>query len=344
MASTDSSTDESREALRAQFRDRFLRLAAELRPFQSRQCPDDTAAYLDYYGLDVSPQFPQVSLGLGTVSSGDHRLALHCWEQPAASSTLLLVHGYFDHVGLYGHLLRFGLGRGYNVVAFDLPGHGLSSGPRAEIRDFAEYRDAIADVLDAVSYLPGPRYVIAQSTGAAATMDYLQRVEEPVLDKVILLAPLVRPVQWRKILLIHRLLNRFVDRVPRRFANSSQDEEFLSFLRGDPLQSLEVPVCWVTALQRWLPRFLSGPVCHHEILVVQGDADDTVDWRFNLEQIRRLFSSVTVQLIPGGRHHLANECAAVRERYFTLLRGYLETCDGGADAGKCHAQDANGRD
>ena len=340
MASTDSSTAESREALRA----RFLRLAAELRPFLPRQSPDDTAAYLEYYGLDVSQQFPQVSLGLGTVSSGDHRLALHCWEQPAARSTLLLVHGYSDHVGLYGHLLRFGLRRGFNVVAFDLPGHGLSSGPRAEIRDFAEYREAIVDVLDAVSYLPGPRHVIAQSTGAAATMDYLQRVEEPALDKVILLAPLVRPVQWRKILLIHRLLNRFVDRVPRRFANSSQDEAFLSFLRRDPLQSLEVPVCWVTALQRWLPRFLADSICHHKILVVQGDADNTVDWRFNLEQIGRLFSSVTVHMIPSGRHHLANECAAVRERYLAVVGGYLEGCCGHVDAGKGHAQDTGDRD
>jgi lysophospholipase len=336
MASTAFSTPDSREALRA----RFLRLAAALPSFLPRQCPDDAADYLDYYGLDVSPQFHGVSLGIGAVASGDHRLALHCWEQPAARGTLLLVHGYFDHVGLYGHLLRFGLSRGLNVVAFDLPGHGISSGPRAEIRDFSEYRQAMADVLAAVSYLPGPRHVIAQSTGGAATMDFLQQAAEPALDKVILLAPLVRPVQWRRIVFLQRLLNRFVDRVPRRFADSSQDQEFLSFLRRDPLQSLEVPVCWVAALCHWQRRFLSAAVCHHPMLIIQGDADNTVDWRFNLKQICRLFSAAKVHMVAGGRHHLANECAQVRRNYQAVVAEYLENGHSHAATAGGHAKDA----
>jgi alpha-beta hydrolase superfamily lysophospholipase len=302
----------------------FQRLASSLPAFTPRRCPPDAREYLDFYGLDMALEYPQPDFGLGAVVSGDHRLALHCWEPPGATETLVLVHGYFDHVGLYSHLVRFGLSRGANVVAFDLPGHGISSGPRGEIRDFAEYRQAIADVLTAVDYLPGKRLVIAQSTGGAATMDYLQNGGASRVDRVVLLAPLVRPTQWRRIVFTHRLLSRFVDQVPRRFADSSQDPQFLNFLREDPLQSLVIPVCWVAALRRWLPRFLAGPVSPHELMVVQGDADDTVDWTYNLRQIRRLFPAMRLYMVPGGRHHLANERADLRTAYFSAIESYLE--------------------
>jgi alpha-beta hydrolase superfamily lysophospholipase len=280
-------------------------------------------AYLDYYGLDLSQEFPAARFSLGAVSSGGYRLALHCWQQPEAHTTLLLVHGYFDHVGLYGHLVRFGLDQGANVVAFDLPGHGLSSGPPGEIRDFSEYRQAIVDSLSAVEYLPGPRRVIAQSTGAAAVMDYLQSGQTPSLDRVVLLAPLVRPAQWRRIVFTHSLLHRFIENVPRDFAESSQDRDFLDFLRNDPLQSLVVPVCWVTALRRWIPRFLAGEPCDKPILVVQGGADDTVDWRYNIEQIKRLFPAMDLFQVAPARHQLANEREDLRAAYLEKVGDYL---------------------
>ena len=46
--------------------------------------------------------------------------------------TVLICHGYFDYVGLYRHLIAHVLELGYAVLAYDLPGHGLSSGPRGD--------------------------------------------------------------------------------------------------------------------------------------------------------------------------------------------------------------------
>ena len=151
--------------------------------------------------------------------------------------------------------MRAGLARGCNVVAFDLPGHGLSSGRRAEIDDFAEYSRAIAAVLEAVSFLPGRRDCIAQSTGGAAVMDYLQTGQQPDLDRIVLLAPLVRPHGWWRVRALHELLHRFVSAVPRDFADNSQDPDFIKFLHRDPLQSNVIPACWVGALRRWLAEF-----------------------------------------------------------------------------------------
>ena len=320
MASTVSSSADQQAALRAE----FTRLAQDLPAFSPGLIPDGAARYLAYYGLDLAAGFAGVRFGLGAVNSGDHRLALHCWETPAAEETILLVHGYFDHVGLYDHLVRFGLERCANVVAFDLPGHGISSGPRAEIQDFEEYRQAIVDVLAAVDYLPGRRSVIAQSTGGAATMDYLQQGGADTFDKVVLLAPLVRPTQWRRIVFLHTLLRRFVDSVARGFADSSQDPEFLDFVRSDPLQSQVIPLCWIAALRRWIPRFLDGNSCEKPLLVVQGDDDNTVDWRYNLGELERLFPAMELFTVPGGRHHLANEHAAIRNYYLVEISAWLD--------------------
>lgn len=77
---------------------------------------------------------------MGTLQAGGYQIALQAWwpEQPRA--TLVLLHGYYDHVGLYRHVIEWALGMGFAVLSFDLPGHGLSSGARASIGDFASTR------------------------------------------------------------------------------------------------------------------------------------------------------------------------------------------------------------
>ena len=75
--------------------------------------------------------------------------SLHHAEDPRA--LLVLVHGFGEHSGRYGRMVRFLLDRGVSVVTYDLRGHGTAPGPRAtvsvseHIRDNLAVRDAVLD-------------------------------------------------------------------------------------------------------------------------------------------------------------------------------------------------------
>ena len=346
----------------------FNRLRAALPPLgaASGGPTGELLRCLQFYGIDLRGEFPDAEQEVGWLESGGFRLAAYRWRMPAAKRQLLIVHGYLDHAGLYGHLLRFALRQGYSVAVFDLPGHGLSAGERASIRDFAHYRGAVEDVLQAAAMTGDEWDLIAQSAGGAAVMDMLQHRAEPpppppmlgerggeadeggrteagrgagdgqsgrgtaeraakasAIGRVVLLAPLVRTKSWFGVQAAHALSTGWLKSVPRHFGVNSGDAQFLQFQRRDPLQVKHIPVAWVGALRRWLPDFLRGTPSPHPILVVQGDADDTVDWRWNLRQIRRLFPHAEVFILPGGQHHLANETAALRGRYLEVAAAWL---------------------
>ncbi|MGH8354981.1 MAG: alpha/beta hydrolase, partial [Pseudomonas sp.] len=232
---------------------------------------------------------------------------------------------------LYRHLKNFALGMGFAVLACDLPGHGLSSGPRASIGDFGEYQTVLRGLFAeaAALDLPQPWHLCGQSTGGAILLDFLLHEEPPGdatpprLGETILLAPLVRPRAWAWSKLSYQLLRPFVAGIPRRFSANSNDAAFIDFVQRDPLQPRSLPTAWVGALARWIPRLEAAPRSTRSPLIIQGEADLTVDWRHNLEVLQDKFAAAELLLLPQARHHLANESEEVRAGYLRFLRERL---------------------
>jgi alpha-beta hydrolase superfamily lysophospholipase len=281
-------------------------------------------AYLRHYNIHFVEEFPALTHSFGAVDSGDHRLAAHLWVPAAARGTAVVIHGYYDHTGLYGHLIRYLIDRGLAVLSFDLPGHGLSSGPRADIETFDHYVAAFGACLAALEdHLPKPWHLFGQSTGGAIAMEWLLangfRVATAPFSRVVLLAPLVRPYLWPVNRLVYEVARRFITERPRSFARNTDDLAFVAFLRDrDPLQARTLPVRWVTAMVAWRQRFEAYAPTDIAPLVIQGHADRTVDWRYNMKIISRLFQP-RVCYIPEARHHLVNEAPAVRAQIFAAI-------------------------
>ncbi|MFT5483900.1 MAG: alpha-beta hydrolase superfamily lysophospholipase [Halieaceae bacterium] len=299
-----------------------LAVSAGLTKEQSRFCA--------LYSINFEERLTGVDHALGYCQSGDYRLAIHVFQCRAASGNLLLLHGLYDHSGLYRHLIEYGLQRNMNVVIFDMPGHGLSTGEPFGIESFGDYRHAIADVLRACDFLSGSWSVLAQSNGAAALIEYTLTSGLKPFDRVVLLAPLIRPRGWWWIRAGHVLLHRLLDTVPRSLSTSSSDPEFLRFLHQDPLQIPTTAVSWVGALRRWLAHIEGCVSIESDWMLIQGTDDSTVDWQYNIPHIQKLFPGSRVEYIEGARHQLANESTTIRQRCLHLVSEYLDA--GGATA------------
>lgn len=285
-------------------------------------------AYRRHYGIDNNSLGTSHSHRIGTCRSGDYTLIVQHFQLPGAGAgTAFLLHGYYDHAGLYCHLIRQCLKLDYSVVIVDLPGHGLSSGKPASIGSFEEYSEALESVLELAAKLPRPWVGIGQSTGCAVIMDSLlnRKLDERFgLAYYILLCPLLYPAGWSLSRYVFYLTRSFLSDIRRSFARNSHDDGFLRFLREhDCLQARTLPTAWVAAMADYQQRFAVAGQSEVPVQIIQGTDDGTVDWRKNLPLIREKFPASCVHLLDNARHHLVNESAAFRDLLFARLAGII---------------------
>lgn len=297
-------------------------------PLLQKDSVDSELAQLwrQFYKIDFANYGADLDCRLGMVEIPGYRLAMQVWRPPQAVATLLVLHGYYDHMGLYGHVYEWALRQGFAVLTCDLPGHGLSTGKRASINSFQEYQQVVQALLAKAQQLrlPKPWHLLGQSTGGAIALDYLlNQKPAPQIGETILLAPLVRPRAWQQSKLLYQLVKPFRASVPRSFSDNSHDPDFLKFVRDDPLQARTLPTAWVGALDDWISYIEQAKPSGRSPIIVQGDADMTVDWQHNLNVLTDKFRDPKILLLPDARHHLANEHVAIREYYFQRLTDLL---------------------
>lgn len=287
-------------------------------------CSPALQAYLAHYGLAPLMRHCHYSAGLERI--GALSLAVQLFRpRRQAHGTAVVVHGYMDHAGLYRHLIDYLLQHNWQVLIYDLPGHGLSSGPALAIDHFSTYADQLSTLLSRhARALGGPWVLIGQSTGAAILMEQ-QRCDSaaarqwPVAGRVFL-APLVRPMMLDIIRRKYRWFGRFLKYVRRYYSENSHDADFVRFVREqDPLQHPYVAVSWVRAMLEWIDAIETSPPLSGAPLVIQGTEDETVDWRHNLRVLEKLYPSRRLELIGSARHHMVNETLDLRQRAFESI-------------------------
>jgi alpha-beta hydrolase superfamily lysophospholipase len=301
------------------------RLLMDLNKFSFRAKPSrsqEIQKYYDYYDIDFENEIEGLVHRIGWFQTGIHRSVLQTFEIASSKGTIFVFHGYFDHTGIYGHLVRYLLKSGFSVAMYDLPGHGLSSGEPASISSFDDYQIALDACLSiCTGKLPGPYHAVGQSTGAAILIDRLvsDSWHDP-FDRVILLAPLVRPSGWNSISKLHAAVKPALKVWHRSFSHNSKDVKFLRFIKDyDPLQSKWLAIDWLTALKEWVPRIENSMTIKRHLSIVQGTGDLTVDWKHNISVLRRLFADVKITYVDKGGHHLVNEDVVLRTRVFDLI-------------------------
>ncbi|HCM26513.1 MAG TPA: hypothetical protein DIC34_08230 [Treponema sp.] len=280
----------------------------------------DLAEYRAFYGWDDIDG----TWTWSRVRSGeDKEVAFHQFRNPDAEpkGTLFLLHGYLEHASLRVPIAREAVVDGWLAVGIDLPGHGLSSGVRADIGSFGEYTDALGAVVASRNW-PEPWRLIAHSLGTATALLYIQRSGNP-FEFVVLEAPLIRTYLWEPSVVAARIMGDAVRELPRRNAGIPKNGSFYSTLTEDPFYMERVPVGWFPALERYVKDSESWKGMEGRFLLLQGTADTVVDAKYNLPFLHRLIPGAEIVEIEKGGHHLlrdegpAGDAArhAVRERW-----------------------------
>lgn len=286
--------------------------------------------YRAFYHIDFQNQLPHVQAMSGIVKTAGYDIVCHYYRQKnnrQQAPTLFVLHGLYDHVGIFDKIIGYYLQAGFSVVAFDLPGHGLSSGQAAVIANFTRYHQVVDTVVDIVKpHITGPLYVAGQSTGGAILIDWMlcHRQSYP-FAKTLLLAPLIYPNNWDQNSLLHTTLSPLLEFIPRKFTENSNDPEFLAFLQyEDPLQPRYLSVRWVGALKHWIPGIIHARPSSCSVCVIQGQEDTTVDWRRNIPVLEQKFPNLKLHCFPQLRHQVVNDHLLLRKDLFAKGLAYFQ--------------------
>lgn len=261
--------------------------------------------YRTFYGWDDKAAAWQLEY---TISRSGDKIAMHLFssrKDTPVQGTLFILHGYLEHSALRIPLVLEAVKAGWNVCAMDLPGHGLSSGARADIDNFDEYALALRAVFKSRSWIK-PWRLAAHSTGCAATLLYVQKYQNP-FEWVLFEAPLVRTFLWDPFMTAKRFLRGALSTLPRRNSGLPKSQRFYKLLFRDPHYQGRVPLSWFDALERYEYCTKAWKPVHGYFLILQGKNDTAVDAEYNLHFLRQLLPGAELAIIKNGRHHLLRD-------------------------------------
>jgi len=81
---------------------------------------------------------------------------------------------------------------------------------------------------------------------------------------------------------------------------------------------------WFGALVEWNKRAVGYEPSRLPVKIIQGTADSTVDWKYNMDFVKKKFTNTDISMIANGGHQLINESLPMRAEVLTLIVDYLE--------------------
>ncbi|RCV57429.1 alpha/beta hydrolase [Marinitenerispora sediminis] len=241
--------------------------------------------------------------------NGSRRLAARAWAAESGEPGWLavLVHGYGEHIGRYGHVAEYLCGRGAVVYGLDHQGHGRSDGERVLIEDFT---DVVTDVHRLVTqartaYRTIPLVLVGHSMGGLIAARYAQ-LHPDGLAGLVLSGPVLG--RWRS---AEELLSHAeIPDTPIDPATLSRDPAVGESYVADEL-------VWHGPFRRTTLRAITtelariteaGSLGTLPLLWLHGSDDRLVPLADSAAGVARLAGSdAAARIFPGARHEVFNE-------------------------------------
>lgn len=242
-------------------------------------------------------------------------LTQHLASRDRPRGTVLITHGYGEHSGRYSALTDALISAGYDVVTWDLPGHGSSAGPRACVDVGRIIGDHLGARRQALAQARTEELVLfGHSMGGIITAASAE-LDGTRLRAVILTGPALRPDPAMPPRLARLLLPlaRLVPGLPTAHLDArlvSRDQAVVSAYEADPMvHHARVPL--LTALTMIVQgdqvirnaATLSAPT-----LIVHGGHDRLSHVEGSQEFLESTRDAeVHLRIVDGAFHEVLNE-------------------------------------
>jgi alpha-beta hydrolase superfamily lysophospholipase len=203
-----------------------------------------------------------------------------------ARAVAVIIHGFADHSGRYGHVFEALAAAGIATLAIDKRGHGRSTGRRGFINRYEEYVDDVETALNlAEARADGkPLFLLGHSLGGLSVSRYLidrggRRLKGAVLSSPALGVALAVPA-WKDTLgqVMSKVWPSLAIPAGIEAHQVSRDKDIVAAYAADPLVFTSATARWYTetlASQAWVHA--RAQTIETPMLVLQAGEDSLVD-------------------------------------------------------------------
>jgi len=248
------------------------------------------------------------SLDEFTVDGHGGKIHVRSWR-PAQTprAVVLIVHGYAEYGGRYGHVAEHLADAGIATLAADHVGHGLSEGERALITDFGLVVDDLGAVVASIpdNSASLPLLLVGHSMGGLLSARFVQRWPDRA-SGVAFLGAVIGDWKWaREVLSYPELPEEDSDPM-----GMSRDEDVCRAYDADPLvyrglykrPLLESEVVALDEFRAEIDRITIPVGFFH------GDSDPFVPYGDSLQAVLDMPSTdKRIRVYEGAKHELVNE-------------------------------------
>ncbi|MCY4643303.1 MAG: alpha/beta fold hydrolase [Bacteriovoracales bacterium] len=264
------------------------------------------------------------------------------------SAWLVATHGIAEHLGRHKYLIDL-LKEDFNLLLYDLRGHGRSSGRRVYIDRFSHYYEDLEGIISILKerYKMERFALFGHSMGATITCGYIQNQTDPSLkpEKIYLSSPGVAVGGKMKIPTRHippaalKTLAAFPYSVELGglidLDKLSHDKKVAKDYRNDPLNSQKIHIKLILELILAMKTVFSRPLrAKINCYCAYGTQDEIIDPKAVRDYFHFREHKSVVKIFKGAYHEIHNETEEFASGYFQFLKdsltGRLDQSDGKA--------------
>jgi len=253
-----------------------------------------------------------------------YSLTTHFYKN-SSTKLMIEIHGYLDNCGYMKYINQYLWKKEYSILCIELPGHGLSSGKKADIDSFKTYEKIIESI--PIKYFTQFSEVsfLAHSTGTTPLLMHVMNNHSHPFKHVILLAPLIRTVLWYPAIIFHSVAKYAINTVPRRSKDADKHKKFLEIANIDPHYIDFNSLHWFSELRTWnneLEEF--DKKIQTQINVIFSGEDEVVDTDYNMMFYAEHFPNARIHYMSRAMHHMDLDSNEIQREFFLILDKILK--------------------